>query len=73
MLNPKQAHLTKHDLKKQSQFAAVQSSAKPFLKGDYENKSRRGLRENKPKQSQIQTGRLLTNRMCPYSESPSVT
>jgi hypothetical protein len=41
------------DLKKQSQFAAVRISAKSFIRKDYENKSRRGPRENKAKQSQF--------------------
>jgi hypothetical protein len=33
-------------LKKQSQFVPAQMGAKSFVKGAYENKSRRGLREN---------------------------
>jgi hypothetical protein len=40
-------YLTGHDLKKQSQFAPARISAKSFVEGDYENRSRRGLRENK--------------------------
>ena len=42
----------KHNLKKQSQFAPARKNAKSYLKGDYENISRPGSRENKPKQSQ---------------------
>jgi len=47
-----QAHLTEHDFKKQTQFAAGQTDAKSFGNKGYENKSRRRLREKKPKQSQ---------------------
>jgi hypothetical protein len=49
----------KVNLKKQSQFAPAQMRAKSFLKGDYENKPRRGLRRKKAKQSQFQ------DRKCP--------
>jgi hypothetical protein len=40
-------------LKKQSQFAPARIGAKSFVKGNYENISRRGLRENKAEQSQF--------------------
>jgi hypothetical protein len=54
MLNPKQGHLTEHHLKRQSQFAPGQIGAKSFVKGNYENRPRRALRKNKPKQSQFE-------------------
>ncbi|MHC4752401.1 MAG: hypothetical protein ACYTFW_21320 [Planctomycetota bacterium] len=43
------------NLKKQSQFVSAQVGVKSFVGEDYENKSRPGLRENKPKQSQMPT------------------
>jgi hypothetical protein len=47
------AHLSEPDLKKQSQFVLAQIGAKAFMKGDYGNIPRGGLRKNKAKQSQF--------------------
>jgi hypothetical protein len=41
------------NLKKQSQFAPAQNSAKSYVKGDYENKPVPGAKENKANQSQF--------------------
>jgi len=46
--NPKQADLTMHDLKKQSQFASAQIGVKSFMEGNYDNKSALGVEKNKP-------------------------
>jgi hypothetical protein len=51
--NPKEGHLTKCDLKKQSQFVAGQMNVSVLERKDYENKAHRGHRENKPQQSQM--------------------
>ncbi|MGD8501321.1 MAG: hypothetical protein PVJ86_11780 [Phycisphaerales bacterium] len=63
MPNPKQGHLTEDDLKKQSQFALGQRRANSFRNDGYENKAALRVRENKPRQSQFQMGRLLINSL----------
>ncbi|HUT45726.1 MAG TPA: hypothetical protein VMX36_05540 [Sedimentisphaerales bacterium] len=50
-------------MKKQSQFAPAQNSAKSYVKGDYDNIPASGAEENKAKQSQFQMGHLLISRM----------
>jgi len=50
--NPKQTDLQGYDLKKQTQFPPGKVNVSSFEARDYENKPRRGVRENKPKQSQ---------------------
>jgi hypothetical protein len=64
MLNPKQAHLTEHDLKKQSQFAAARTGAKSFVKGDYGNKWACGAKKNKPNKANFEKnqGRRVIQR-----------
>jgi hypothetical protein len=57
-------HLTEQDLKKQSQFAKGQMDATICCVRSYGDNSTLRLWENKPKQSQFQTGRLLIDRMC---------
>jgi len=47
--------MRKRNLKKQSQFAPAQYSAKSYMKGDYDNKPVSGAEENKAKQSQFQS------------------
>jgi len=50
--NPKQTDLQRYDLKKQTQFPPGKVNVSSFSARDYENKPRRGVHENKPKQSQ---------------------
>jgi len=50
--NPKQTDLQGYDLKKQTQFPPGKVNVSSFEARDYENKPRRGVHENKPKQSQ---------------------
>jgi len=54
MTKPK-AQVTGCDLKKRTQFPAGKVNVKSFEKRGYEKKTRRGLRENKPKQTEFHT------------------
>jgi hypothetical protein len=61
--------IAKRNLKKQSQFAEGQMNVTSFHTRYYGNNSALGLPEDKPRQSQFQTGRLLINRMSLISYS----
>jgi hypothetical protein len=51
-------------MQKKANFLGVQIGATACCRRSYENKSSPDSGENKPNQSQFQTGRLLIRRMC---------